>query len=404
MSSLFHQTNPAPHIKRHVWWATLPFVITAVFISIPLLSAWLEINNTTWLAIVNDVAPWVLLAAFLVGVVWMFITTRKEGITIWNAAWYSLGLLLLMIAVIWLAQVLINQYSRNTDMLPLIGMPFVILAFLLALTFYRKDALWTAALPFIYILWSPVLEFVPIWYSIPVHLIALLILTLASIWLVRNPRSWAVPWVSAGAIALVGLVWSVMRSSIEVLPYSIPEERRLIAPPLNDILQWWLPGFIGLTGGLILPALFRQFHRYTGLRRGWLIAMTAGLLTNLAAGLVFVMGSSQNYYWFAENSTLIRWVGYTGALVFVVGAVLEIARLYRSKGGIPTIGAALIAALLLHLPVLVMAPFIMTLSSPRGIPLPYLSFSYAQPVPIYALGLLVVFVSLALLSFDQDRA
>ncbi len=278
----------------------------------------------------------------------------------WSAAWVALFVFIpLALAVQAAVALLGRQYSALSNNLGMyFALPLAIAVPLYSVTRLSPRRGLLAALPLLYALWQPNMEFVPDGIEFAIKLPSLALFCLAAVYLLRQPGWGSGLLVVLGLNLAVGALFSYAGIYHRgMLPFSAP------GPNLVEVLRALLPHYLA-TGGILLGPLFamriRQLGRLGGPagQAGYHLAL-AGLLLVILANLGGIMVGTTDDPSNLRNSlqNLSPWVVLAGLLAYLAGLWI----VYRDLAPSYRAGAArlgLLALLPLAIPVTFTLPFL----------------------------------------------
>jgi hypothetical protein len=352
--------------------AALPFLLIMPARGLPMLLV--KLGLLTWedagMRILNTTLIVVLVACLLA----IFILAWRRKWPGWSATWYLFFCIPPLLLVVGLLNLLTQgqlELTISQDVVMYIGFPLFVAVLLYAVT--RLDPLrgLLAALPVIYLLWTPNMEFVPDSIELPIEIASILLVCLAVAFALRR-GDWRQ---GLYAILAMNLVVGAMYSYAGIyyggtLPFVAS------GPDLVEVLRSLIPQYLA-TSAILLGPLFAWKFRQMGLAggRGGKTAyhlVLAGLLLVIMANLVGLMRTLQVDSPGSSASDSMWLVIILGLGIYLAGVVW----LYRYETFPRTASGwaqgSLLALLPLGIPVMFMLPFISwkwPVSNVYGIPL-----------------------------------
>ena len=338
--------------------ATLPYIL--IFLldglpKLPVLVGWLTWESPGMRAL-NILLVVIALGAFIVT---LAIGWRRKW-PLWTASWTMFYVLVALLPVGMLISLVfpeLNNYGLGGSAAYLL-LPLLIAFLLYGVT--RADRLrgLLAALPVVYFLWSPDMEFVPDGIEVFIKAVSTILVSLTVMWIVRNGDWRKSLWVILGLNVVVGLqfAWAGINHGGQ-LPYSAP------GPSLLELIKVFVPQYLAISSILIGPLLAVTF-REIGLRSGkngmvaYRLALL-GLLLLIASNLVgFLIGTDST---FASDSFSYRLLD-TGIILALGMYAVSLGLLYRAahrSAALPALPEMLLLAVLpVALPLTLLLPFL----------------------------------------------
>ena len=354
--------------------AVLPFLLILLGDGLPKLLV--EGGLMTWedagMRILNTGLA-VLLIACLLGI---FVLAWRRRWPVWSATWYPLFWFPLLLLAIGLAALLKQgrlDFTISQDVVMYLWVPLFIAVLLYAVTRLDPRRGLLAALPVIYLLWLPNMEFVPDLIELAIKLPIILLICLAIVFVLRS-RDWR-----SGLFTVLGMNLAVGALFAYAgtyhggtLPFSAP------GPNLVEVARSLFPQYLA-TSAILLGPLYAWKFRQVGLAGGragriaYHLAL-AGLLLIILANLAGLMLTLR-----ISTASLARTAGSSIAPAIFLGMAVYLASaiwLYRSEPYSMTTSGWAERVLLLLLPLAIPLAFMLTfiswkwpVSSLYGIPL-----------------------------------
>jgi hypothetical protein len=356
----------ADPVSGHGWGeiflAVLPFLLILLIDALPKLLV--ATGQLTWEApamrVVNTGLGLLLIVTLLVII---FVGWRQRW-PVWSASWYPFFVLGLLWMVIWLVALLTGS-ERFEDVssqgwILYLAFPLIIAVLLYAVT--RLDRLrgLLAALPVLYLLWLPNMEFVPdsLEFSIKATSTALICLAIAFL---LHRGDWRLGlYAVLAANLVVGFLYSY--ASIYhggYLPFSAP------GPSLVEVIKRLIPQYLATSAILLGPLFAMKFRqlRFASARNGKtgyrlaLSGLMLVILSNLGGLMMYESPPPYTLYPFFNRSVLVAEI-WLGMGIYMVGLVLLYRSLQMGKAASRWVERTLLVMLPLALPIALMLPFI----------------------------------------------
>jgi len=351
--------------------AALPFMLILLGEGLPMLLV--ELGVLTWedtaMRILNTSLAILLVTCLLGG----FILAWRRKRSLWSATWYLFfcvpPLLLAVGLLAWLRQGELD-FNISQDAFIYIWVPLLVAVLLYAAT--RLDPLrgLLAALPVIYLLWQPNMEFVPDSIELAIKVLSIALVCLAIAFVLRRD-DWRTGLYTILAMNLaVGAFFAYAGIYYGgTLPFTAP------GPNFVEVMRSLIPQYLA-TSAILLGPLFAWRFRQAGLTggRGRKIAYhlaLAGLLLVIMANLASLMLTLQVDAPSTAGNAMVP-VVVLGLGLYLVGIVwlYQYKSFSRIASGLAE--GVLLPLLPLGIPVIFMLPFITwkwPVSSLYGIPL-----------------------------------
>jgi len=338
--------------------AVLPFLLILLGGGLPMLLV--ELGLLTWegagMRILNTTLIVVLVACLLV----VFILAWRRKWPAWSATWYPFFCVPLLLIPVGLLALLAQgqfDFTISQDVVMYVWFPLFIAVLLYAVTRLAPRRGLLAALPLIYVLWTPNMEFVPDSIELSIEIASILLVCLTIAFVLRR-GDWreglyailAVNLAVGALFAYAGIYYG------GTLPSTAP------GPNLVEVLRSLIPQYLA-TSAILLGPLFAWKFRQMGLAegRGGKIAyhlVLAGLLLIIMANLVGLMRTLQVDSPGSSASDSMWLVIILGLGIYLAGVVW----LYRYETFPRTDSGwaqgSLLALLPLGIPAMFMLPFI----------------------------------------------
>lgn len=342
-----------PGTGREALWAALPFLMVSVLYGIvPLFGQLGEIASIGFLLALGAVALGGL------GYAWFRRWPR------WSAGWAFFGVWLLLGGLGLLTSMLSG--NDNTQQLILLVALAVVGALILPLALYvvaRQDRLRGVllALPFMLIIWLPVLEFVPNEIRNPLQAVVWLLAALVAGGLIKQGS------VRVGVLAVLALnlFTSAAYAYARTFYHNYPSFAASTEPVWMEYLYNFLPLLAALSTLVVGPVALRGLNQLGRVSEG------GGRLGNMlaVAGLLFSVAGNLGCLVFFTSSELqavisTSWVSqslisaaYLGGALFIAGVVMVVVFATRHKALPHAALSSLLVLVLVGLPFMVMLPF-----------------------------------------------
>ncbi|MGW8249875.1 MAG: hypothetical protein ACWGO1_04475 [Anaerolineales bacterium] len=351
--------------------AILPFVLVLLAEGLPKLlvtGGMLTYENAAMRLLM--IGTIILLVACLLAAL---ILAWRHGWPPWSATWYlffSIPLLLLAVGLSsWLRQGRFNSTITQEDVM-FLWVPLFIAVLLYLVTRLHPLRGLLAALPIIYLLWHPNLEFVPDSIELAIITPSILLICLAIAFVLRR-GDWRL---GLYAVLVMNLAVGILFAYVGIyhggtLPFVAP------GPNLVEMLRSLIPQYLATSAIVLGPLyawMFRQVGRSAG--RGGVVAyhlVLAGLLLVIMANLAGLVRTMQvNAPSQASNAVAPLII--LGLVVYAAGVVWLYRYVLPARAAAVWVQAILLALLPLGIPLIFMLPFITwkwPMSNLYGIPL-----------------------------------
>jgi hypothetical protein len=372
--------------------AALPFVLILLLDALPKLlveARWLTWEDASMRTLNTSLT--VLAVACLLGV---FVLAWRRKWQAWSATWYPIFCIPPLLLVIGLSYLLTTgqlDFTISQESVMYIWVPLYVAILLYAVT--RIDPLrgLLAALPVIYLLWQPNMEFVPDGIELAIKIPSTALICMAIAFILRRD-DWREGLFAVLAMNLaVGALFAYAGIYYGgTLPFVAP------GPNLVEVARSLIPQYLA-TSAILLGPLFAWKFRQAGLAsgRGGKIAyhlVLAGLLLVIMANLAGLMRTLQVDSPDSTASNALAPVIQQGKGTYLVGVfwLYRLTSFSRTAAGVAE--GILLPLLPLGIPVMLMLPFITwkwPVSNLYGIPL-----LWALPQAV-SLGLGLVWLGLS---------
>ncbi len=307
---------------------------------------------------------------------------------LWSASWYLFTGVLVMLPLGWLFSLLAQERTQVQvgEAVLYLALPlFIAVALYWVVRLDRLRGL-LAAIPIVFYLWLPNMEFVPDNIEVSIKAISTIMITIAVMAIVRNGNWRTGLWIILLTNLAVGLQFSyagIYHGG--TLPFVAP------GPSAVEVLKSFLPQYLAISAILLGPFLAVKF-RETGRRSGptgnigYHLALL-GLLVVFSANLFAVMQGTNDDMDSRLTEGILRWVIYLALGGYCVGALL-LFWAARKAGALPgPLEIGLMIILPLAIPLALTMPFIdwkWPISSLYGVPVVF----YLPRIIVFAGGLL----------------
>ncbi len=278
---------------------------------------------------------------------------------LWSSSWYLFFGILVLLPFGWLFS-LATQGSAQIqlgEVVSYLAIPMLIAGALYWVT--RMDRLrgLLAAVPIVFYLWLPNMEFVPDNIELFIKVTSTIMVTIAVMAIMRNGNWRTSLWIILLTDLAVGLQFAyagIYHGGM--LPFVAP------GPSAAEVLKSFLPQYLAICSILLGPLLavkFRETGRRSGLAGniGYHLALF-GLLVIFAANLVSVMEGTSNDLGSQLTDSILKWLIYLALGGYCTGVLLLFWAAWK-VGALPNpVEIGLMIALPLAIPLALTLPFI----------------------------------------------
>jgi hypothetical protein len=294
------------HGRGEIFLAALPFVLILVADVLPKILV--EAGLLSWEApaweVLNTTLSVLLIATFLL----IIILGWHQKWPTWSASWFPFFALVPFGLVSWLLNLLLEKNSATALNLQSIFLyqliPLMVAVLLYAVTRIDRVRGLLAALPVLYILWSPNMEFVADPIEVSIKIISSILICLAIAFILRR-GDWRSGFLVILAVNLViGFLYSYAGSYHGgTLPFTAS------GPNIVEVLRSLIPQYLA-TSAILLGPLFAWMFRQEGLASGRvgkfsyhlvLAGLFLVIIANLAGLMVGLEYSSTTSMLFSKN-------------------------------------------------------------------------------------------------------
>jgi hypothetical protein len=365
----------ASQLSRPGWGAAFlaatPYVLILILDALPKLFVLAGVS--TWEAPGMQILSTTLGVLALIVFLGVLALAWRRKWPLWSASWYLFFGVVVLLPFGWLYSLIAQKRAQIqlSETVTFLVIPLLIAGALYWVT--RLDRLrgLLAAIPIVFYLWLPNMEFVPDNIEVTIKAISAIMVTVAVTTIVRNGNWRTALWVILLTNLAVGLQFSyagIYHGG--TLPFVAP------GPSAAEVLKSFLPQYLAISAILLGPFLavkFREIGRLSGLtgNAGYHLALF-GLLVIFAANLVAVMQGTNDAMDVQSTERILRWVIYLALGGYCVGLLL-LFWAAREAGALPgLVEMGLMIALPLAIPLVLTLPFISwkwPISPLYGIPL-----------------------------------